>query len=424
MITDAELLLGVSRHLSTYSISHSVVALDALGYAGRIYEISWRLRGSGVNSPERCDAIAIEAAVTPRELRTQILPSLEALGWIDVRRDSHDNVITISEHVPPETASLDSAQTILSAVQPSDLERAALSLLRATLVQPLERTAAAEAAMASGTVTDEDASEALAVLVNVGLVREVTDEGSGRVVVFNPNIWVGDELVTSAALKTEDAKVRTEVGALIEEIAMQQGMPQALVQSTAPRWIDFAVAQGLVQRSVVQTNDGTEQSFLFTPHLSRDPFTGATRDASGHVRQLVGSMIYAATFPAYKLRSPRAFVRALIRDGEAGDASPIGSDYPMLETGGIVKVVPGSAPDKFRLTLLQADVAEEALTILDDRGGDSRSTTGRGLRSQKSYVHIEKERARLATDAPDDGKHRDRLVAALRETTAKRSFDG
>ena len=201
-------------------------------------------------------------------------------------------------------------------------------------------------------------------------------------------------------------------------------MPQIHVKSTSQRWIDFAVAQGLVQRSVVQTNEGTEQSFLFTPHLSRDPFTGATRDASGHVRQLVGSMIYAATFPAYKLRAPGAFVRALIRDGEAGDASPIGSDYPMLETGGIVKVIPGSRDDKFRLKLLQADVAEKALTILDDRGGDGRAPTGSGLRGQRSYVHVEKERAKLANDAPDNSKHRSRLVAALRETTARRTFVG
>ena len=36
MISDAELLLGVSRHLSTYSISQSVVALDSLSYAGKM----------------------------------------------------------------------------------------------------------------------------------------------------------------------------------------------------------------------------------------------------------------------------------------------------------------------------------------------------------------------------------------------------
>ena len=118
----------------------------------------------------------MEAAVAPRELRTQILPSLEALGWVDVQRDANNNVVRISEQVPPETASLDAAWSILSVVQPSDVERAALALLRATLLQPLERPSA----VAAAAVGEEDATEALTILVNVGLVREVIDAGTGR----------------------------------------------------------------------------------------------------------------------------------------------------------------------------------------------------------------------------------------------------
>ena len=65
---------------------------------------------------------------------------------------------------------------------------------------------------------------------------------------------------------------------------------------------------GLIQRSVVQTTNGDEQRFLFSPHLGRDPFGTAATDPSGHVRQLVGSMIYASTFAATnRLRSPSAF---------------------------------------------------------------------------------------------------------------------
>jgi hypothetical protein len=47
-------------------------------------------------------------------------------------------------------------------------------------------------------------------------------------------------------------------------------MPESSVSSTEQRWVDFAVSQGLVQRSVVQTTEGQEQRFLFTPHLNRD----------------------------------------------------------------------------------------------------------------------------------------------------------
>ena len=70
----------------------------------------------------------------------------------------------------------------------------------------------------------------------------------------------------------------------------------------------------------LETSEGREQGFLFTPHLARDPFGTTSGDASGQVRQLVGSMVYAATFAQYKLHSPDVFLRRLIDRGVAGDS--------------------------------------------------------------------------------------------------------
>ena len=126
-------------------------------------------------------------------------------------------------------------------------------------------------------------------------------------------------------------------------------------------------------------------------------------------------MVYAATFARVRLFSPTKFVRRLVRDGEAGDASPIGTDYPMLETAGTVRVVPGSTPVTYRLQLLQPDVAEGALDILtsrDDSFGNAPALGPAGVRGQRSYTHVERERARLAHDAPVDDADTKRLLAA------------
>src|SRR5688500_14837503 len=104
-------------------------------------------------------------------------------------------------------------------------------------------------------------------------------------------------------------------------------------------------------------------------------------------------MVYAATFARYRLEVPATFMRRLIENGGAGDASRIGTDYPMLETAGIVRVE--KAKKYYKLVLLQADIAEEALRHLEDRSGPG-DPTARGLRAQRSYVHVERERARLA----------------------------
>lgn len=422
MMHDAELLLGVWRHLSAYSASTSTSALGEIEAAGKLYEMAWRLRGSGVSSIHRVRAIAVEGKIRTYELEQLILPALEQLGWIRISRDKSQKMVSIDDVIPPPGELVASASNVLALTMPGRVQLAALEILRATTHQPLERDAALETAVEYG---EEAAVEALKHLTTVNLVREIRAD-DGRSAVFNPNIWVGDAEVTKAALKTEDARVRKEVGALLEEVSNNPGMPESSVTSTEKRWIDFAVSQGLIERSVVSTSEGDEKRFLFSPHLHRDPFGGTPGDASGHVRQLVGSMIYAATFAKIKLRDPAQFVRILIKYGEAGDASPIGTDYPMLETGGIVRVVPGSTAKRYRLELLQSDVAEAALEILSAREGaeSSNSSMTAGLRSQRSYTHIERERAQLALDTPVDDADMKRLVAALRQTTAKRGFGG
>ncbi len=421
MLSDAEVLLGLSRHLSAYAMNPSTAALEQLSFAGWVYEMAWRLRGSGASSPERVEAIALEARISRRRLLVDVLPTLETLGWVSVQRKADNTLHAVVEVIPPPTELLGLAESVLEVAMPTATERSALTLLRATTLQPLEVTAALEEASPHGDVAARDA---LRHLVAIKLVRRIKAD-DGREVVFNPNIWADNPKVIEAALRAEDARIRAEVGALLEEVVASPGLPESQVSSTDQPWIDFAVAHGLVQRTVVQTTEGAEHGFLFSPHLNRDPFGAGTTDPSGHVRQLVGSMVYAATFPRFKLWSPVKFVRALVRDGEAGDASPIGTDYPMLETAGIVRIVPGSAMDRYRFELLQSEVAEEALTILEKRGGsNTEGDNEAGLRTQRSYVHLERERARLAVDVPVDDTEQARLIAALRDSTARRRYSG
>lgn len=419
MLTDAELLLGLSRHLSAFGTSVASTAFANLEYAGQVYEMAWRLRGSQISSAARIRAIALEAKIKPRELERDILPALESLGWLEISTDPVDGTLrTVSEFIPPPAELIAVTPSVLAITMPSAVERAALRIMRATSLQPLESIAIA------AVVEDQDeviADEAARHLIALRLLRSA--EADDRTVLFNPNIWA-DEGIVLAALMVEDARIRSEVGALLEEVAQQPGMPESEVSGTERRWIDFAVAHGLIQRSVVTTSEGDEKRFLFTPHLGRDAFGIASSDPSGHVRQLVGSMIYAATFAKIRLWSPTAFVRKLIREGEAGDASPIGTDYPMLETGGIVRVKPGSSSGKFALELLQADVAEAALAVLEsrDQGAEEHESATAGLRAQRSYEHVERQRARLAIDVPQDDADTRRLIEALRDSTARRSF--
>lgn len=422
LLNDAELVLGLSRHLSAFQMSSDKAALENLESAGWVLDMAFRLRGSTVNSPERVRAIALDVKLGPRSLKS-VIATLESMEWVAVERDTAMNPVSLDETVPVPGTLLAALPKLLGVLQVSPEEYAAVDLLRSTSLRPqLSEEALHSAASAVGVNgSSEAAAAALRHLCSVELVRRVRAE-DGREVFYNPHIWTQGDNIANAALRAADARASAEISALIEEVGANPGIPEVHVKSTEARWIKFAVAQGLIQRSTIQTASGAEQGFLFTPHLSRDTFGSNVADPSGQVRQLVGSMVYAATFAQYRLNQPDVFLRALINRGLAGNTSNIGTDYPMLEKAGIVRVVHGYGQDRYRLELLQADVAEQALQLMVGRtSGGTGSADLRTLAGQHSYGHVERERARLALTTDVDKNEEARLLAALREIPSTRS---
>lgn len=419
MLSTAETLLGMTRHLSAYTLGPDRAALAQLEFAGQVLELSIRLRGSGVSTGPRVTAIALDAGISARLLKREVLPALETLGWVESFHDENKQLISVSEQLPPLFGLLATADTILNLATPEPLERAVIAVLNATTVMPITKDTALDVGAESA--TDEIAERALHVLQALHLI-DVVSVADGATVVYNPNVWASDVDYSAAALRAEDSTVRAALTGLIEEVSGSPGLPQSAVTSTSLDWINYAVSQGLIQRSLVTTSDANEQAFLFTPHMARSAFESDTgADPSGHVRQLIGSMVYAKNFASFKLRDPGVFLSRLIRDGEAGDASSIGSDYPMLETAGIVRVE--RASKYFKLVLLQPDVAEQAVTYLGT-AASAQTADARGLRDQRTYVHPERERAqvevaRAADTTPDETR---RIIAALRQEAGRRGY--
>lgn len=424
ILSDTELILGLSRHLGAYAMSPERAALDTIEFAGWVFDMAFRLRGSTTSSPQRVRAIALDVGLGPRDIR-DVIATMQNLSWVAVDRDpATGQPRFVAESIPAPRDLIKAADHVMTICNAEASDWAVLALLRTTTLQPSLREDALSDAAAAHSAGDEAAQDALRYLLAVGLLKTVKS-ADGREVLYNPNIWTRGAGIAEAAIKIADARATNEVKALLEEVAANPGIPEVSVKSTEAKWVNFAVAQGLVQRSMIQTSEGVEQGFLFTPHLCRDTFGGTAGDASGQVRQLVGSMIYAATFAEYKLGSPAAFINALIRDGVAGNASPIGTDYPMLEKAGIVTVVQGSGKNRYRLELKRSDVAEEALVLLNDREAASvGSNDFAALRAQRTYVHTERERARLALSTEVDEVEQAKLLAALREVPTQRAFGG
>ncbi len=271
MLSTAETLLGLTRHLSAYTLgpNHPRPPRPACRFAGQVLEMGVRLRGSGVSPGPHVLAIALDVGIPKRHLISEVLPALEALNWVECQWTEDHVLAAVSESLPPLNALLASAGAILDLVVPEPMERAVVTILDTTTVMPITRATAIQVGAETG--GEEAAARALDALSALHLVQ-VVQAADGKTVVYNPNIWASDADFSNAALRAEDSTVRAAIGGLLEEIAESPGLPQRAVQSAERKWIDYAVSQGLVQRSLVITSDGKEQAFLFTPHMSRSAF--------------------------------------------------------------------------------------------------------------------------------------------------------
>ena len=123
----------------------SKAALGQVECAGQLFDLAFRLRQSGLNSPDRVAAIATEAGISPILLRT-LIPFGEQLGWWTVARDADLTPISVTEVVPAPADLVQETDKVLRVVGVTDVEKAALVLLRETTLRPmLKNDAPAEA---------------------------------------------------------------------------------------------------------------------------------------------------------------------------------------------------------------------------------------------------------------------------------------
>jgi hypothetical protein len=181
ILTDAELVLGLSRHLSVFQMGTERAALEHLESAGWVLDIAFRLRGSTTSSPEQIRAIGLEVGLGGRSLK-EVLETMDALGWVSIVRDNSGSPVSVSETIPAPGDLVATTPQLLNVLMAGAYERAALAILRATTLQPLLVDDALHAAATESGVdgSSESASTALRHLTFLGLVRHVLSEGGGR----------------------------------------------------------------------------------------------------------------------------------------------------------------------------------------------------------------------------------------------------
>jgi hypothetical protein len=110
----------------------------------------------------------------------------------------------------------------------------------------------------------------------------------------------------------------------------------------------------------------------------------------------------------------------LVNEGQAGNATPIGRDYILVEKFGILRTVPTSG-DRHRFEVIKNDIVVAARDALAQ--GQLNDGTGDGtLVNQSDYTSPEGLRVRLADSAGPTERLEVLHLAALRETVQNGSW--
>src|SRR5207245_4694707 len=111
------------------------------------------------------------------------------------------------------------------------------------------------------------------------------------------------------------------------------GVDQALLQE--------AERAGFIDAARVVTSTGARQHFAFSSALERQFAARGLTDALHERKLFVAHILFGHYFGfpgTGRIKDPLVLVRAFMNRGVVGPASAITTDYPLLETHGIVTV--------------------------------------------------------------------------------------
>lgn len=248
----------------------------------------------------------------------------------------------------------------------------------------------------------------------------------GEDVYYSPYVWGTEAVQIAEFLHRMPSNEREVLGDVARRAAERPG--SAVEDFTAgPDVVAAARKVGLIDATRVLTSGGAERSFAFSATLERQLAFGAT-DVTHERKQFVAHILYGHRFgfgPTGRIADPVVLVRALIDRGRVGPATAIGTDYPLLEASGIVRVSRLEGSTRAYLELMKRDVAEDSLELIRLALGDETPRRGdnpiRLLWVPGTFSSPERDRRELPELQPSaEAEVIGSVVERLREETARR----
>lgn len=384
-------------------------------FAGQCGRFLGKIRGMEViHDIDQIDIFAADLGIYKPLERNYMLETLEKNGCIEIYR-KQDSIEKIEEGMNTENEILSITQEIWEK-NPTDEEVCSLDAIRfCTKLPRLE-------------------PELIDYLMGVGHNQDITNRGIELTTKFKMNTrYENISGINHPVLHTPlygsynvqgimnkishlDYDLKTQLESLIDQVGTYQATP--LDQITFPsNELDVLDDLGVSLTAKVETSYGASKKFVFTPSMWGPFGTDLMIDEQEHVRAMLSCVRYGQLYPTeingrlYPIKMPVAYLGAFIRHGRVGPATPIGSDYVILEREGIVKLEKSKYKrNMYEMILIKEDVAQRSKRILERSYDDGFSAESK---ESKQYVNTGKFKNPVQTRLTD---------ARLRQTTQRSTY--
>jgi hypothetical protein len=419
-------IFSVAKHLKVFAVSSPFVRVFAIRRSAMEGELLLRIRGRGTISGKRIEAFATDIGIAPQEL-PDVLVRLESTGLISIQKSaSSQNVVSVQETILTEQEVYRATAVLFELAHPSDAERAILPSLDLMSRLPLTEEEAITQICKLG-FSEEESIKSLELQEAFHLVQRQQVSDLGISLLYNEYLW-GHKIERVGSLLAKLPSNETEhLLSLMEEVRSAQGQSLERLTSAPQHIIALAANKGILDTTTITTSNGKEKTFAFSPHFYG--YRTGTQpaliiDPADHVRLFIASMAYGVNYSEdFRLYAPLAFVRKLLREGEAGDATPILRDYVLLERQGIV-AVKQSKPGRGTFILQKRDIVEKAFDVMENGSllaEGSGTNDVRSLISQQDFRSPETNRltGNFGQAAGDTRRFDHDLMAAIRESAQR-----
>ena len=415
-------VLAAGKHLSQFRPDMVSTQVWAIRRTAQEADLLLRLRKLGTISHDKAIGLARDVGIARQEA-LDFYRGLEttALVTVDVRQN---DIHTVTEHIFTEAMVFRAIGARFEAHDPDPAERALIPMLDLFSSLPVREIDAINQMVKAGH-REEDVRRALELQDVFHLMRSKDLSDFGGKLLYNEYLWGHKIDKIAPVLAKLPGPDYQYLRALIDEVKQVQGLGIDRLTAAPQHLIDMAAKVGIIDAVTIETLSGREQTFTFSPLFygyKAGPAPSDLLDTSDQVKLFVASIQYGARYSEdFRLHSPIRFLDRLLRDGVAGDATPIVRDYVLVERQGIL-AVEATSGGRGRFVLKKEDVVAMTKQVLETGGLlDTRAKPdARFLATQKNFRSPEVNRLQGLGKSAERAEIVERdLVSAIRDDVQK-----